>query len=856
MCTLHASKTINLADYIARSRERHRRVKALIECYTPFIQAGMQFIRLHHVIINPDGTRECSCESWRKKSWKKKYPNKPYKPCKSIGKHPLQNAWQANTISNLEKLSRLIKKFPDSNWGIVTGKRSGFWVLDVDSKNKGLAALAKMIAEEGELLETFKVITGGITKDLPDIEDGLRGYHFYFRHPGGDVEIPCWSYDVRRTDKLGYGPGLDIKGDGGFVVAPLSRHGSGLSYEPVMVQGKLELSAAPDFLLEKAFKQEKTIQPIALTPEMLDAMNRKHKELEASDPFLARRKQRYNEVAVERGCERIRNASAGGGFTSQRSVAFSLGMLAGGNDLDETYAISSMLDALRARGGEDREVMIRTCFKAGKLKPRGMPDSLPQYDHSQPKDEINYYFEMPNGVNAPVYAMTSEQEEEIERHAGPILAWEHEFMTRAPESFQAWEEAQTTLQYQARLDSYGEKEPEQVQEAAQAVQDSAQAYFPDRAISNPPTCPEPGSELSPYQREVLQGGRLFACDQCRYKKKQFACQDCGKKVGVRRTFPGEDPCQEGPKILMTLKSNVRQGIVIRLSCNRWSCRKCGWRKEFDHLCHFMTWGADLKRGILSIPSPDIKSRERIREHVSKKAYRMIVPKRHKALVSNFMSKLRRKYGVRWLCCYLGHERFAFLCLVPIKKVGNVWKRLKPSCLNYLSQRGKHKGLAYSALTITMDEFEETFRNALATAGNSLKLDRDPFETCDSTRPVRKHPPLTYCNELRPPKRNTKSNRYDPVGRIYQENEDFELISRGARLEALDPSHLDQSGQRGFNMQLWRATRFEFPESMPRERVKAILNRLVEKPTVVPALHLSPDPRRVGRDCQIQPSMFL
>src|SRR5690606_20570683 len=58
---------------------------------------------------------------------------------------------------------------------------------------------------------------------LPDkltVTTGGDGFHVYFRHPGGRVP--------NSTSKVA--PGVDVRGDGGFVVAPPSVHASGKSY--------------------------------------------------------------------------------------------------------------------------------------------------------------------------------------------------------------------------------------------------------------------------------------------------------------------------------------------------------------------------------------------------------------------------------------------------------------------------------------------------------------------------------------------------------------------------------------------------------------------------------------------------
>ena len=95
---------------------------------------------------------------------------------------------------------------PRANIGIRTGAISGLFVLDLDPRNGGDQSLATLEAQYGRLPDTLQALTGG------------GGRHLYFVHPGGCL-----------ASNLGL-PGIDIKGDGGYVVAPPSRHASGGMY--------------------------------------------------------------------------------------------------------------------------------------------------------------------------------------------------------------------------------------------------------------------------------------------------------------------------------------------------------------------------------------------------------------------------------------------------------------------------------------------------------------------------------------------------------------------------------------------------------------------------------------------------
>lgn len=126
-----------------------------------------------------------------------------------------------------EGLHDWFQRSPNYNVGIVTGKLSGLVVLDVDPGHGGTASLKKLAREEGRLPQTMAAITGG------------GGRHFYFRHPGEEVH-----------NRAGIRPGIDLRGDGGCIVAPPSVHPSGKRYRWVKgrAPGQIEPALLPDWL--------------------------------------------------------------------------------------------------------------------------------------------------------------------------------------------------------------------------------------------------------------------------------------------------------------------------------------------------------------------------------------------------------------------------------------------------------------------------------------------------------------------------------------------------------------------------------------------------------------------------------
>lgn len=94
--------------------------------------------------------------------------------------------------------------------GVPTGERSGLWVLDIDRKGEvdGGEALDRIESEHGRLPDTVVALTPS----------------------GGEHRVFLWRQRVKCSSGA-LGPGLDVRGDGGYVIVPPSGDGNGRAYE-------------------------------------------------------------------------------------------------------------------------------------------------------------------------------------------------------------------------------------------------------------------------------------------------------------------------------------------------------------------------------------------------------------------------------------------------------------------------------------------------------------------------------------------------------------------------------------------------------------------------------------------------
>jgi hypothetical protein len=120
--------------------------------------------------------------------------------CSSPGKHPLTAHGVLDATADESKIRALWRRWPEANVALATGSRSGFIALDIDPRHGGEEALAAVEAEIGRLPDTICVLTQS------------KGRHLYYRAP--EATVACSASTLGR--------GLDVRGDGGYVVAPPS----------------------------------------------------------------------------------------------------------------------------------------------------------------------------------------------------------------------------------------------------------------------------------------------------------------------------------------------------------------------------------------------------------------------------------------------------------------------------------------------------------------------------------------------------------------------------------------------------------------------------------------------------------
>lgn len=143
-----------------------------------------------------------------------------------------KNGLHAATTNTMQ-ITAWWTKWPKAGIAVATGQKSGIVVLDVDLNKEGAdASFAQIVRDRGHFDESVSSRTGG------------GGRHIFFRYP---------DTHVGNAQKLFNLVGIDVRGDGGYVVLPPSLHDSGKQY--VWEEGRSpfenSLPECPTFLYEE-----------------------------------------------------------------------------------------------------------------------------------------------------------------------------------------------------------------------------------------------------------------------------------------------------------------------------------------------------------------------------------------------------------------------------------------------------------------------------------------------------------------------------------------------------------------------------------------------------------------------------
>lgn len=297
-------------------------------------------------------------------------------PVSPLSKRPSIRGWRKLASADTEQVGGWAGQFPHAMVGLPTGAANGFFVVDLDEdadKNvSGSASLRELEGKYGKLPTTYAVRTGS------------GGRHLYFRMPRG-TRIP------NRARQ--FADGIDVRGDGGFVVAAGSIRSDGKTYnalggEPLgsFTDEPAAIAEAPDWVLFHAIFNRRQrellsargiqcgadfgdIPPSQWAQRQRELSGLASKQSVTPGEVSEARKAgllKYVRSSVEAECETIRDAAAGErDDTLYRSLGACMALLRGAENEGvslpeiESDVFLALVTAAETHGAEFNEDVCR-----------------------------------------------------------------------------------------------------------------------------------------------------------------------------------------------------------------------------------------------------------------------------------------------------------------------------------------------------------------------------------------------------------------------------------------------------------------------------------------------------------------
>lgn len=229
-------------------------------------------------------------------------------------------------------------KWPQANVGIVTGPKSGFFVVEADTPQghdvDGIGNLAALIDQNGPLPHTIEALSPS------------GSWHIYFKWPDG-VDIANSAGQVA--------PGVDVRADGGMVIGvPSVKTGADLPYRWKNPPGFFELADCPEWLLALCVKPQRKLSERVM-------------------PTVGGNSTAWADTALRGELAELLLAPEGQRNDALNKSAFSLAQIVAGGGLDERTVRERLSAAASGIGLDPAEIAatIESGFVAGLQTPRG-----------------------------------------------------------------------------------------------------------------------------------------------------------------------------------------------------------------------------------------------------------------------------------------------------------------------------------------------------------------------------------------------------------------------------------------------------------------------------------------------------
>ena len=260
----------------------------------------------------------------------------PVFPCDDQ-KRPLTAHGFKDATANPDEIRRLFANPRAAMIGMPTGEGTGIVVIDVDVKD-GRTGMEWLNNNSHRLPQTRTIRTGS------------GGLHIYLRWPGQPI----------RNSAGKIAPGIDVRGDGGYVIVPPSP-GYAMADESDMAE-------VPDWLM-----------PILVPPAPPERPTAPAHAAPPVRPHNPDGGTHYGVAALDSECDAIRRAWDGSKHHTLNKAAFSIGGLVAAGELQEGFAFTELSAALAdirhaCKDFRHAQNTLRTAFQDGMRQPRDVPE--------------------------------------------------------------------------------------------------------------------------------------------------------------------------------------------------------------------------------------------------------------------------------------------------------------------------------------------------------------------------------------------------------------------------------------------------------------------------------------------------
>ncbi len=236
--------------------------------------------------------------------------------------------------TDLAKIRAWWRAKPSNAIGIATGSTAGVFVVDIDpTADHSVDAIA----------EDIETLLGEKLPPTLAVETPRGGVHLYFRTPADSIGCSRGALPAH----------VDVRGDGGYVLAPPSRR-AGPKSEAEGVAGRtyrwsnsLPPAAAPAALIDAILRRGRFAADAASS----EGLPTKGEPSRAAVSALAGARERaFAEAALEANARELADCGKGGRNNTLNGIAFRMGRLVGAGWIGQAEVEGALISACRANG--------------------------------------------------------------------------------------------------------------------------------------------------------------------------------------------------------------------------------------------------------------------------------------------------------------------------------------------------------------------------------------------------------------------------------------------------------------------------------------------------------------------------